>query len=172
MTRRTPFGSTIRWQGMLLLAGFLSAIGGAEAESKSRLLLFTAKEASQLRVSDADWKVPPRLRSASNGPRIEIRSPQLKTAGDGPLIETATPANLAVLFQPNGSPVDMASLEITARKGLFSKSLTSVLRPYVHGTALVANDVAIPAGKFLIEIAIADTAGSKTVETYRLQVDE
>lgn len=172
MLLRDRAGSHIRAPGIALLVTLTLVRGASWADPKARVVLFTPNEATQLRLSDADWKPPPRVRSASNGPRIEVRAPTLKVTGDGPMIETATPTNLAVDFQANASPVDMNSLEITARKGFFSKSLTDMLKPYVRGTALEVKGVAIPAGKFLIEIAIADKAGAKTVETYRLQVDE
>ena len=172
MMRRDRAGAQIRRQCIALLAALGVAAAASGADPKARLVLFTPGEAAQLRMDDAEWKPPPRVRSATNGPRIEVRAPALKATGDGPVLETVTPASLAVDFQAGGSPVDMNSLEVTARKGLFSKSLTALLKPYIRGTALEVKDVAIPSGKFLIEIAIADTAGAKTVETYRLQVAE
>jgi hypothetical protein len=172
MMLRDRARSQFRRRAIVFLATLTLVSGSSWADPKARVVLFTAEEATQLRLDDAEWKPLPRVRSASNGPRIEVRSPALKVAGDGPILETATPANLVVAFQANESPVDMNSLEVTARKGFFSKSLTQMLKPYIHGTVLEVKDVAIPAGKFLIEIAIADKAGAKTVDTYRLQVDE
>ena len=64
----------------------------------------------------------------------------------------------------------MESLDITARKGVFSVSLTPRLRPYIQGTMLEANSVSVPEGRFMIRIEIADRDGSKTQESYRLEV--
>ena len=69
-------------------------------------------------------------------------------------------------------PVDMSSLHVVAKKGFFSKTLTSRLKPYVNGTTLAAKGVKIPKGKFFIEFTIADQKGSKTTESYLLKVDK
>jgi hypothetical protein len=90
--------------------------------------------------------------------------------GDVPTIETPTPANLVVLFEPRNSPVDMKSLDVEAHKGFFSKSLTALLRPYIHGDAIELSKVEIPAGRFMLDITIADQVGDTTDATYRLEV--
>ena len=146
--------------------------GAGSGEPVARLTLFTAAEAGQLRVTDADWKPPRRSRGVPPGPRIDVRAPQVRADTDGAILETRTPASLMIRFEPNLAPVNMGSLEVTARKGIFSKSLTGLLKPYVQGTSLAVDGVAIPSGKFLVEIAIADERGAQTVETFRLQVDE
>ena len=146
----------------------------ADPSRQKPLRLFSADEARQLQMTEQEWRSVRRTRSTtvSDGPRISIEQPHLDQSADGPTIQTATPANLTVTFEPNRSPVDMSSLEVTARKGFFSKSLTGLLKPYVRGTALQVHDVAIPGGRFVIEITIADRTGAKTVQTYRLLVQE
>ena len=62
----------------------------------------------------------------------------------------------------------MNSLQIDAKKWLFSLSLTDRLKPYIQGTSLHAKGVQVPEGLFAIQIEIADVAGAKTVGTYRL----
>ncbi len=136
--------------------------------------MFSADDARRLQMTEQEWHSVRRTRSTgvSDGPRISIEQPRLDQSADGPTIETTTPATLSVSFEPNRSPVDMSSLSVTARKGFFSKSLTDLLKPYVQGTALHVHDVSIPGGRFVIEIAIADRTGAKTVQTYRLLVRE
>jgi hypothetical protein len=64
----------------------------------------------------------------------------------------------------------MGTLQVIAKKGFFKKSLTNRLKPYIQGTSLHARSVSIPAGKFLIQVSIADRGGIKTTETYLLKV--
>ena len=78
----------------------------------------------------------------------------------------------AVLFEENHTPIDMDSLQIKAKQGMFSESLTTRLKPSIQGTSLQAKELKIPAGRFLIQIEIADRHGTKTAETYRLMVRE
>jgi hypothetical protein len=136
------------------------------------LVLLTPKEADQLRLTEEEWQPPPRLRSLSPGPRILIQRPPLKDAADGPLIETVSPTDIMIVFEANRAPVDMSSLQIEAKKWLFTVSLTSRLRPYIQGTSLQAKDVEVPAGLFVIQIEIADVVGAKTVGTYHLMTRE
>lgn len=157
---------------VVVLAAVLGASNAGSAGPVARLTLFTPAEAEQLRVSDAEWKPARRSRGVPPGPRIDVKAPEVRTSTDGTIIETRTPANLVIQFESTSAPVDMGSLAVTARKGIFSKSLTDLLRPYVKGTSVAVDGVAIPAGKFLVEIAIADERGAQTVETFRLQVDE
>ena len=86
------------------------------------------------------------------------------------MIETTPSTRFLIVFEPNGAPVDMESLEIKARKGILSMSLTPRLKPFVQGTSLMAESVSVPEGRFLIQIEILDTAGARAVETYRLEV--
>ena len=64
----------------------------------------------------------------------------------------------------------MESLEIKAKKGILSMSLTPRLKPFIEGTSLKAGSVTVPEGRFLIQIEILDKSGAKAVEQYRLDV--
>jgi hypothetical protein len=75
-----------------------------------------------------------------------------------------------VLFNKRPAPVDMESLHVIAKKGIFSKTLTDRLKPYIQGTSIIAKRIKFPEGRFLIQISIADLKGMKTTETYRLKV--
>jgi len=163
----------------ILLAQSLAAIAlsialpfpaRARPPAADRVVLFTIDDARKLRLSNEEWNDISRSRALSAGPLIVIRSPQV-VPGDVPTIETRTPANLVVLFEARNSPVDMSSLEVEAHKGFFSKSLTDLLRPYIHGDAIELSRVEIPAGKFMLVISIADQARDTTVMTYRLEVN-
>jgi hypothetical protein len=87
-----------------------------------------------------------------------------------PTIERTSPATLSVTFEDDQSPVDMNTLEVNAHKGFFSKSLIAILRPFNHQNALEVTNASIPPGRFLLEVSIADQAGNRTDETYRLEV--
>jgi hypothetical protein len=151
--RRVQSGDCLWWT-LFVLALWPAHVVYSGSAGRAPLQLFSAADAHQLNLTDQEWHRVHRTRStgAAAGPRIVIQKPTLKESSDGPTIETVTPA--------------------TARKGFFSKSLTDLLKPYVNGTALQVQDVAIPEGRFRIEIVIADKNGAKTVETYRLQVGQ
>jgi hypothetical protein len=160
---------------LVALAAVLWPIPKVRAESARKgPVLFSADEAARLTYSEDELRQVRRTRSApvTLGPRIVIQRPDVKETEVGHTIETIAPTDLFVMFEPNRSPVDMRSLEIKARKGFFSKSLTDTLRPYIRGTVLQVPGADIPAGRFLIEIEIADRDGAKTVETYSLQVTQ
>jgi len=152
--------------GVLVLA-FLGP--GDAAIAQNKLLLLTPGEADQLRLGPDD-SLPPVLRSIPPGPRIVVREPTVTRTADGAVIETTPSTRLVVVFEPNRAPVDMDSLEVRARKGPFAVSLTSRLKPYIHGTSLEAEGVSVPEGRFVVQIEIVDRSGARTVETYRLDV--
>ena len=86
------------------------------------------------------------------------------------MIETTPATRFFIVFEQNGSPVDMELLEIKAKKGILSMSLTPRLKPFIEGTSLKAGSVTVPEGRFLIQIEILDKSGAKAVEQYRLDV--
>jgi len=137
----------------------------------AELVLFTAQEARELSLNAGEWGRVPGMRALSAGPQIIIRRPRL-IPGDVPTIEAQSPTDLDVLFKARAAPVRMDSLNVTARKGLFSKSLTELLRPYVRGDSIELSKVEIPTGRFLLDISIADANGNTTDGTYRLEVGE
>ena len=155
-----------------LLGGLLclATVGGGEPAEKPGLFLLTPQEAKQLDLAEGQWRPIPRTRDIPRGPRVVVKRPQVLDTTDGPIIQTGSPTAFIVSFEENRAPVDMDSLEIRARKGIFSKSLTDRLKPYLRGTAIEAEAVNVPEGRFLIQIEIADKTGEKTVETYRLEV--
>jgi hypothetical protein len=147
----------------------LLAVGGTGAAG-SRLMLLTPDEAAQLRLGrDEVIAGEPGLRGTA-GPRIVVRKPTVRQTSEGAVIETTPSTHFLIMFEPNGSPVDMDSLEIKARKGILSMSLTPRLKPFIEGTSLKADSVSVPEGRFLIQIEILDKAGARSVEKYRLDV--
>jgi hypothetical protein len=140
------------------------------ASAQTRLFLLNPSEAAKLRLGPDERPLEPMLRGLSAGPRIIIYKPTVTQTGEGSVIETTPSTSFVISFQENGAPVDMDSLEIKARKGVFSVSLTSRLKPYIRGTDLDAELVSVPEGRFMVQIEIADRVGARTVETYRLDV--
>jgi len=143
-------------------------MGHMQLVGQRTLALLTPNEATQLRITEEEWQLPPRTRALSIGPRIIIKCPPIKDVADGPLSETISPTDLMIFFEENRASVDMNSLQVEAKKWLFTLSLTARLRPYIQGTSLQAKGVRVPEGLFVIQIEIADVAGAKTVGTYRL----
>jgi hypothetical protein len=143
-------------------------MGQMQSVGQRTLALLTPNEATQLRITEEEWQPPPRTRALSIGPRIIIKRPPIKDVADGPLIETISPTDLMIFFEENRASVDMNSLQVEAKKWLFTLSLTARLRPYIQGTSLQAKGVQVPEGLFVIQIEIADVVGAKTVGTYRL----
>jgi hypothetical protein len=121
-------------------------------------------------MTSSEWRHLPRTRAIQTGPSIIVKSPVVTQSDGVSTIETTTPATLSVTFADEQSPVDMNTLEISAHKGFFSKSLTAMLRRFVHQNTLEVSNASIPPGRYLLEVSIADQAGSRTDETYRLEV--
>jgi hypothetical protein len=94
----------------------------------------------------------------------------VRQTSDGPIIETTPATSFFIVFEANGSPVDMDSLEIKAKKGILSMSLTPRLKPFIEGTSLKADSISVPEGRFFIQIEVLDKAGARAVEKYRLDV--
>jgi hypothetical protein len=150
-------------------------MGWTQSGQSQDLILLTSEEAMQLRLTTADLEreigSAPRTRTISLGPRIVIQKPQVTgTAFPHPTLETESPTDIIVTFEALYAPVNMDSLQVKAKKGWFTKSLTDRLKPFVEGTRLAATGVKIPRGRFLIQIAIADQQGTERVETYQLTV--
>jgi len=154
--------------GLTVVLLLLASACQTQPVGQRMLALLTPEEAAQLRLTQEEWQPPPRMRALPSGPRIVFQRPPVQDAADGPLIETVSPTDVVISFEANRTPVDMDSLQIEAKKWLFSKSLTARLKPYIQGTSLHATGVSIPEGLFVIQIEIADITGAKTVGTYRL----
>jgi len=152
---------------MLVLAAALPAVA-----ARQQVVLFTEEEARELRIEDDQWDPVPRARSAMLGPVIVVHQPEVRSVDGGETIETSTPTTMMVVFEENEAPVDMSTLEIQAKKGIFSKSLTDMLKPFVSGTTLAVENIEVPSGKYQIQIAVEDLEGHETTRTYRLVVNE
>jgi hypothetical protein len=143
---------------------------GATQAEPGHLVLLDNRDAAKLRLTDREWRHVPRARGLQTGPRITVKIPAITEDNGVPTIETTSPATLSVTFDDDRSPVDMSTLKVSAHKGFFSKSLTAMLQPYIRQNALEVSDASIPFGRFLLEVSIADQAGNRTDETYRLEV--
>ena len=159
---------------IILLAVLICLLGvfiQVKATGAGGVVLLTPEEGKQLRLTEEEWNRPLlRMRGPRKGPRIAIKSPPVKETSQGPVIEVVSPIDLVVSFEKNLAPVNMSSLEVTARKGIFSKSLTDRLKPFIRETSLEAKGVQLPTGKFKIQISIADKNKEETVQTYRVIV--
>jgi hypothetical protein len=156
----------------LILSVILTASWFANTVRADSIFLFSEDDAQYLRLSTQELidLRPPLTRNLSLGPRIQIKKPDIQKTAGGNNIVSPTPMNLLVEFVKTGGPVDMESLEVKAKKGLFYKSLTDKLKPYIKGTTIEASDVEIPEGRFLIEISVADSNGNATTVTYGFEV--
>ena len=158
----------------------------AETEKKAvinqeKLVLFTPEEADKFRHTTVEElrdteKLNPimRLRSAPKGPYICINEPPL-TYTDGVqtiLVLKQLHPNLLVKFEENQAPVNMKSLQIKGKKGIFSKSITDRFIPYIKGTTIEAEDMEMRNGNFILQVKIADVNNNKTDENYRLIVKD
>ena len=164
-----------RWTLLAAFAALAAVVldfAAGPTDGAQKPQLFTNQDAQRLRLSDAECKRPPRTRSVgeTNGPRIVVKAPAVRDDDASETITTETPTRLHVSFENNLAPVDTASLDVSARKGIFSKSLTDVLRPYVGGSTIAVDQLEIPEGRFLVLIQIADTARRKTARSFRLDV--
>jgi hypothetical protein len=101
-----------------------------------------------------------------------MQRPQVIDSGDELVLETTSPADFFVFFKANGAPVDMDSLRITAKKGLFSKSLTEPPATLHSGHESPGPRGDPSPGRFLIQIEIADQNGAKTDGHHLLRVQE
>ena len=166
------------FMAVLLGAGWLAVSGPLQAQTTlPRPFLLTEEEAVHLRLLGEPIRRlksgPPQnaARLPSAGPTIVFKRPDLLDgAATLPTLAATTPLDLLIVFEPTRVAVDMASLEVRAKKGWFTKSLTSRLQPYVVGTRLEARNLEVPIGTFRIEIAIADHNGVQTVRAYDLEV--
>jgi len=156
----------------IILPVFLTAGCLAGTVLADSLFLFDEEDAQHLRLSEQELidQRPPLTRSLVFGPGIQIKKPGVQDIAGGDTVLTSTPMDLLVEFVEAGAPVDMESLEVKAKKGWFSKSLTGKLKPYVKGAIIEANDIEVPEGRFLIEIYVADSNGAETTVTFGLEV--
>lgn len=138
------------------------------------LALFSAEEAKELNLSDEEWEmgVAPKALNIGVGPKIVVLTPSPLMTEKGPTIKSKPQLSLLVNFKNGAFPVDMSTLTIKAKKGWFSKNLTKRLKPYLDGTTLKAESLKIPTGRFNLEVAISDSEGHETEQTYRCEINE
>lgn len=106
----------------------------------------------------------------SKGPQIILKYPELVRTTSVLTIQTTTSAHFEMVFEPRQAAVDMRSLTVWARKGIFKKSLTDWLQPYIRGNAVVVNGAELPKGEFVLEVQIADRGGELTSKRFRVSV--
>ena len=137
----------------------------------ANLELLTPEEASRLDLTDTEIReqlpFSAKTRSLSIGPKINFKTPPTRQDPDGIiLVEMRENSQLSIDFLKTQAEVDMNSLDVEAKKGLFSVSLTDRLKPYIHGNKLEANKIKIPPGQFTVIIRIADRIGTFTEKAY------
>jgi hypothetical protein len=106
----------------------------------------------------------------NNGPQIILRYPELMRTASEQMIRTTTFAHFEMVFEPREAPVNMYSLTVLARKGIFKKSLTNLLKPYIRGNAIIVDGIKLPQGKFVLEVQIADRDGEQTSQQFHVFV--
>lgn len=152
---------------ILLMTGVNPVIAAQDG-----LSLFSEEDAQTLRIEGDAWDTVPRARGATLGPVIVVEVPRVTRVDGGEAIVTMSPTSMTVVFEENEAPVNMSSLDISAKKGVFSKSLTEMMAPYVEGTTLAVENLTVPSGKYQIQIVVEDLEGHETKRTYRLIVAE
>ena len=159
---------------MILFVGFLwcTSTGEAQQVDQERLQLLTPQEAELLRQAEEEWEPIIRMRSLPRGPFIRVKYPQPRDTEYGLTLEMFSPTDFLVLFEKNRAAVNMDSLKIRAKKGIFSKSLTERLKPYLKETTLNVEGMVIPHGRFTFIVSIADLDGAETVGTYRMIINK
>ena len=148
---------------------------------QEKLVFFTPEEADELRhttekeLRDTEKLMPiMRLRSAPKGPHIYVNEPPLTYTDGVPtiLVLKQLHPTLLVKFEANQAPVNMESLQIKGKKGIFSKSITDRFIPYIKGTTIEAEDMEMRNGKFILQVTIADVNNNRTDKNYRLIVKD
>ncbi len=166
---------------LLVLIGLVSSCR-EEMEKEAGLSLLSDQEAKKLLMTEkeltamTEWQQPLRTRGLkTRGPRIVVEIPKLKPSDNEPIMEMAVPAELKIVFEEDGTPVDMNTLNIVASKFGLSKSLTNRIKPYINGTEIHVKELNMPNGKFWVQVEISDTGVGKTevgktVKNYRVKV--
>lgn len=163
---------------IIFVSIFINPRAYSEPSDTPAFFLLTPNEAQKLRFSAQEWShIKENLlfgltseESIPDGPFIIIQSPRVLNNSDTQTISCTSPLDLKVIFQKNKAPIDMKSLEVTAKKGVFSKSLTERLMPFFHQNIISAKNIEIPPGRYCVVISIADLNGATTVRTYGLHV--
>ncbi|MGE4298016.1 MAG: hypothetical protein AB7E47_08310 [Desulfovibrionaceae bacterium] len=167
----TPLHTLFRLAVYALAVAALCGCAGRGAGA----VLFSPEDAQALRLDQQEWDAAGMTAKALNlspGPGIRVVVPDVVETESGPIVAVPPVATILVEFLENTAPVDMATLDIVARKGWFSRSLTAKLAPYVEGTRLQARNLRIPTGQYKLEMRIKDIAGHATEQTFRFEVND
>ena len=142
-----------------------------ESENSESIHWFSEADAETLRLTEEDIRRHAgQSKSFSvNGPIVEIIYPPL-AEGEGLNQESRvvfrSPATFNVEFRENLAPIDFQTLEVRGRKFGMTRKYTDQVKPYLDGNKLLARNLELPKGKFLIEFDIEDTKGRKTIKGY------
>lgn len=145
--------------------------GCVDKDSQQAVQLFSEEDAKALRLTEQDIKA---LSAQSKdfeqgGPEIKLLYPEV-TGNDGSSrssrIEFSSPANLDIEFEQNLAPINFDSLEVRGKKFGFTKSITEHVRPFLDGNLILARNLDLPKGQFLIEVEIQDIEGRATTRGY------
>jgi len=145
-----------------------------DKESQQTVQLFSEADAEALRLSEDDiLALSVQSKGFSQGgPAIKITFPEV-SGNDGSSsssrIEFISPASLDIEFKENKAPINYETLEVRGKKFGFSKSITEHVRPFLSGNLILARNLDLPKGKFLIEIEIEDTEGRARRKSYFIE---
>ena len=141
-------------------------------------VLFTDDEAAKLRYSDSEWEketIPKPEEDIIPRPRILFEQPRVVDTDNGPTITTTTPTDILVIFEQNGSALNLNALDVWGEKWFLKINITDRVRPHVKktkkGAELDMKNVHAPEGNFKLGIKIADVNGQETVRKYRLKIE-
>ena len=161
----------------IILCAALSVSACARERSAEPLMLFSAEEAQELDLDGLNQEEWHRYvnqyfmgtRALTKGPKINLEKPAAEKMKQGLLeIYTHNPVEFHITFLDStaGNPPEMATLKVVGKKGFIKKDITDKLTPYISGTTIEATDIELPKMKFQLVIAIQDTAGNKTEQSY------
>ena len=141
------------------------------ADNTQTTVWFSAADAENLRLTEEDIGFLSAQSKAftQGGPEIMWVYPKLSgDAGSSKdnRVAFSSPSTLTLEFKKTMSDIDFDTLDVRGRKFGFSKSVTELVRPYLHGNVLDAKNVELPKGKFLVEVEIHDVDGRKTVRPF------
>lgn len=159
------------------IIGFLF-LNPTKSLSEKSVVLFKDDEANKLRYSDEEWEkeaIPKHKPDLIPGPKIVFQQPPVVDTDNGPTITANTPTDILVIFEQNGSPLNLNSLDVWGEKWFLKINITDRVRPHIKkikmGAELDMKNVHAPEGNFKLGIKIADVNGQETVRKYRLKIE-
>lgn len=158
----------------ILLRGiiiFLIAAGGMQFAGAEPVPLFTEDELQRLDHSEKDWQEElalfrdrRQLQQKSLGPLVTVIVPQ---AADDVFV-SFMPLRLLVFLKKRMAPIDIDSLSIEGRYGIFSLDITKRILPFLRPPeagedADYVIDASLPhigPGRYLITMSLQDNGGN------------